>query len=267
MICLALVNISVLSAGCEPVTAAPLKAPRHGGIYVIAHRGAHNGIPENTLAAYRKAIELNVDFVEIDARMTKDGKIVSIHNATVDAYTEDAKGPVKGFTFDELRAMDIGSRVGPEWKNERVPSLEEALDTFKGKVGVYIDMKDAPVEQVAAEVIKRGMEHDAVWYITPPQVETMRKVCPECVEMPDPIFEAMLPVLLSTVRPRVVASSADHFTKTFAEKCHKLGVKVFVDDDGPDTWERLLADGADGIQTDEPAELIAFLEKRATEKK
>ncbi|MEO2048003.1 MAG: glycerophosphodiester phosphodiesterase family protein [Pirellulales bacterium] len=65
-----------------------LRTPKHSGIYVVAHRGAHTGIPDNSLAAYEKAIELGVDFVEIDIRATKDGKLVSIHNASIDAYVE-----------------------------------------------------------------------------------------------------------------------------------------------------------------------------------
>ena len=102
----------------------PLRAPKHGGVYVVAHRGAHEGIPENTLAAYQKAIDLGVDFVEIDVRTTKDGRFVSIHNSTVDAYGDGATGEVMDFTLAELRALDIGSRVGPEWEGAKVPTFD-----------------------------------------------------------------------------------------------------------------------------------------------
>ena len=54
--------------------------PKNGDTYVIAHRGVHNGIPENSLAAYQKAIDLGCDFIEIDVRKTRDGRMVSIHN-------------------------------------------------------------------------------------------------------------------------------------------------------------------------------------------
>ncbi len=63
-----------------------LPPPNNGGVYVIAHRGAHEGIPENSLPAFQKAIDLGCDFVEIDTRKTKDGAIVSVHNSTVDKY-------------------------------------------------------------------------------------------------------------------------------------------------------------------------------------
>ncbi|MBN2307888.1 MAG: hypothetical protein JXR94_02890, partial [Candidatus Hydrogenedentes bacterium] len=84
------VLVTALGAGAGPGAGSeeappPLKPPKHG-VYVVAHRGAHEGIPENTLAAYRQAIELGVDFVEIDLRLTRDGEYVSVHNSTVDDY-------------------------------------------------------------------------------------------------------------------------------------------------------------------------------------
>ena len=66
--------------------------PRNGNTYVIAHRGAHVGIPENSLPAIQKAIDLGCDFVEIDTRATKDGRIVSVHNASVDQYVVGKTG-------------------------------------------------------------------------------------------------------------------------------------------------------------------------------
>jgi glycerophosphoryl diester phosphodiesterase len=87
------------------------RTPRQGGVYIIAHRGAHRNIPENTIPAYARAIEMGADFVEVDLRTTSDGYMVSIHNGTVDAYTHDARGKVSNFTLEELKSMDIGNRV------------------------------------------------------------------------------------------------------------------------------------------------------------
>jgi hypothetical protein len=67
--------LSLTLIGCASLNRASvskLPQPRHGGVYVVAHRGAHNGIPENTIAAYKAAIEMGVDFVEIDLRTTRD---------------------------------------------------------------------------------------------------------------------------------------------------------------------------------------------------
>ena len=116
-----LVCLSALGLGCQVKTEQQLRQPKNAGIYVIAHRGAHIGIPENTLAAYQKAIDIGADFVEIDLRTTRDSGFVSIHNRTVDAYLNGITGEVAEFTLAELRALDIGSRLGPEWRGTRIP--------------------------------------------------------------------------------------------------------------------------------------------------
>ncbi|HOV75198.1 MAG TPA: glycerophosphodiester phosphodiesterase family protein [Candidatus Hydrogenedentes bacterium] len=250
---------AMLAAGNE---ALPLKPPKQGGVYVIAHRGVHDGIPENTLPAYKKAIEIGADFVEIDVRTTKDGHFVSIHNGEVNAYTKDAEGPVASFTLEQLRAMDIGSRVGPQWKEARIPTLEEILELCKGRIGIYLDLKNAPIPELARIVKARGMEHEMVWYIGGSMAPLLRSECPDCIAMPDPGPEMFLPGLLSTVKPRIVATTWKHCSRTFVEKCHASGALVFCDDGGPETWQPLLERGVDGIQTDRPEELIRLLGDR-----
>jgi glycerophosphoryl diester phosphodiesterase len=239
----------------------PQLPPAKHGIYVAAHRGAHKGIPENTLAAYRKAIELGCDFVEVDLRTSKDGVIVSIHNSTVDQYTEDASGPVKDFTFAELRALDIGSRIGPEWKAERIPSFAEILALCKGRIGIYLDLKSAPVEDVVALVREKNMAHAVIWYAMPQQLKKVRELCPECIVMPDPGHERLLPRLIEVFHPVVVAAVWRNFSESFVRTCHAAGAVVIVDESDPGCWEQALQWGADGIQTDHPEKLIAFLRK------
>jgi len=74
-----LVLFLIFSAKVSAQDKIYLPKPKQGNTYVVAHRGVHNGIPENTLAAYQKAIDLGCDFVEIDIRKTKDGRFVSVH--------------------------------------------------------------------------------------------------------------------------------------------------------------------------------------------
>lgn len=259
---LALAAFSGLLAVWDIAAASPLAPPRHGGVYVVAHRGAHAGIPENTLAAYRKAIELGCDFVEIDVRTTKDGQLVSVHNATIDAYAPGQTGKVKEMTLAELRALDIGSRVGPEWKEERIPTLEEIFALCAGKIGIYLDMKDAETEAVLGLVRKHGMERACVWYAGPKQQREVTALCAECVPMPDPGPEKLLPRMLENFKPRVVASSFDQLSEGFVATCHAAGAIVIVDESDASSWEPMLAWGVDGIQTDDPAGLIALLADR-----
>jgi glycerophosphoryl diester phosphodiesterase len=240
------------------------RAPRQGGVYVVAHRGAHEGIPENTLAAYRKAIELGCDYVEIDTRATKDGHIVSVHNEDVDSYTKDAKGEVKNFTLAELKALDIGSRISPSFATERIPTFEEILAVCKGKIGIYLDLKEAPVAQLVQLVQAQGMEREVLWYATAEELAELRALCPTCIPMPDPGPEANLAPLLETFKPGVVASVAKFLSEAFVQACHGAGAVVIVDEsrDPEPFWAQAVAWDVDGIQTDHPERLIAWLKAR-----
>jgi glycerophosphoryl diester phosphodiesterase len=266
-----LINIGIAAPASEAADSSKscLRTPKHGGVYVVAHRGAHNGIPENSLAAYEKAIELGVDFVEIDIRATRDGKLVSIHNASIDAYVEGASGKVRGFTLDELRALDIGSRVGKQWKGTRIPTLEEVLALCKGKCGIYLDLKEpAIIFDVAKTVHESGMEHDVLWYgpiFFLGVLKELQRRYPECIVMPDPIREMGIPLVVKGLQPKVIAATWDNYSKSFVDKCHAAGAIVIVDESDQSCWEEAIAWGSNGIQTDHPAKLIRFLKARKVE--
>lgn len=240
-----------------------LRAPNHGGVYVVAHRGAHGGAPENTLAAYRAAIELGCDFVEVDVRTTKDRQLVSIHDATLDSYTLKAHtGRITDLTLKELKAIDIGSRVDPKWKNERVPTIEEIFQLCHGKIGIYLDVKDAELTPLCNIVKKFGMENDVLWYIPSSKVQELRELCPNTWPMPDPGPEDNLQLLLDECKPQVVASTWKYFSPTLVRRCHGSRAILIVDDGGKETWRPMLDAHVDGIQTDYPAELIQVLRKK-----
>lgn len=257
------VLIGILWA-CSSPKSTLLKPPRHGGVYVVAHRGAHfeQKIPENTIPAYQKAIDLGVDFVEIDLRTTKDGHFVSVHNEEVDKYVlEDHPGLVAGMTLAELKQLDVGSRNSPEWKDTRIPTFEEILDLCQGKCGIYLDLKQAPVKPLIEMIEARGMEHDVIWYADDDELEAVKRICPESIIMPDPGPEKNLPELIKRFHPDVIAAVWKHVSGSFVKTCHKAGAIVIVDGKGPNTWEQALEWGMDGIQTDQPAALIEFLKK------
>jgi glycerophosphoryl diester phosphodiesterase len=249
---------------CFSAEQASLAPPRHGKVYVVAHRGSHVGIPENTLAAYRKAIEIGVDFIEIDLRVTKDRQLVSIHDSEIDGYALNGRtGRVADLSLAELKQLDIGSRVGSQWKDERIPTFEEILQLCKGRVGIYLHLKDAPVELAVDRVKQSGMAGQILWFADAARLEQVKKLCPECVIMPDPGAEANLPQIIERFHPRFVAAVWRNFSEGFAQTCHQAGVIVIVDEWGKSVWPKATQWGADGIQTDFPAELIEYLESRS----
>jgi glycerophosphoryl diester phosphodiesterase len=273
-IVLALMSLPGAIAGADPQKIDPVgpelqRRPKHG-VYVVAHRGAHNGIPENTLPAYAKAIELGVDFVEIDVRATKDGKLVSIHNHRIDSYVEGVTGRVGEFTLEELRALDIGKRMGETWIGTRVPTLDEILALCKGKCGVYLDLKEPGLlDEIAETVLRHGMEGDVLWYAPfhfMDRLKVFRDRYPQMILMPDPIQEKRIAALAEGLRPRVMAASWKYYSASFVRACHQVGAIVIVDERDSTSWNDALAWGSDGIQTDHPAALIAYLESPSGEK-
>jgi glycerophosphoryl diester phosphodiesterase len=106
----------------------------------IGHRGASGACPENTLAAFRKAIDLGADMVELDCQLTRDGEVVVIHDEALDRTTS-GRGPVSERTLTEIRALDAGSWFSRAFAGERVPTLVEVVECLRGKVTLNLEMK------------------------------------------------------------------------------------------------------------------------------
>src|SRR5512136_697214 len=111
---------------------------RRGRLLNIAHRGASAAAPQNTLAAFRKAVELGADGVELDVQLSADGAVVVIHDFTVDKTT-DGTGRVAAKTLAELKALDAGSRFSPQFAGERIPTLAEVFEAIDGKLLVNVE--------------------------------------------------------------------------------------------------------------------------------
>ncbi|WP_298827501.1 glycerophosphodiester phosphodiesterase [uncultured Planococcus sp.] len=127
----------------------------------IAHRGASGHAPENTMEAFQKGFEMKSDYIEIDVQMTKDGELVVIHDTTVNRTT-DGTGKVGDLTLEEIRQLDAGSWFSEAYAGEGVPTFEEVLDAFRGKVGILIELKAPELypgieEKIADALIERNM--------------------------------------------------------------------------------------------------------------
>ena len=122
----------------------------------IAHRGASGIAPENTLTAFKKAIEIGVDAVELDLHGTADGEIVVIHDASLDRTT-NLSGPIKQTTLEVIKRADAGAWFNPEFEGEPVPMLAEALACITDNAIAVLEIKD---ETIAAAVVQKIKEMD-----------------------------------------------------------------------------------------------------------
>jgi glycerophosphoryl diester phosphodiesterase len=120
----------------SPVEYTPRLLDVHG------HRGAAGLAPENTLAAFRKAIGLGVDALEMDLHVTRDGEVVVIHDETLDRTT-DARGSIADLTLEEVKRRDAGGKFAPAFRGERIPTLREVIELVKasGDIRIRLDLE------------------------------------------------------------------------------------------------------------------------------
>jgi glycerophosphoryl diester phosphodiesterase len=107
---------------------------------IIAHRGESYNAPENTLAAVNLAWKRNADAVEVDVHLTKDGKIVVIHDDNT-WRTAHTYGKVSKLTLEQLKLLDVGAYKGERWAREKIPALEEVVDTVPKGKQLFVEIK------------------------------------------------------------------------------------------------------------------------------
>lgn len=247
---------------------ADLPFTKHSFI-VVAHRGDHVEMPENTLAAYQMAIQHDVDFVEIDLRTTKDSVLIIMHDATIDRMT-NGHGKVSNLAYQELRSFKVMNKNRPGAEEYSIPSFEEVLQLCKGKINIYLDFKDADITQSYALIKKYGMEKNVIVYINNEnQFVQWRNIVPSMplmISLPDEINTAQkLTDFLKMHSVEVLDGDYNSYTAEMIKVAKEAGTKVLPDIQSADemnNWESAMQLQFDGLQTDHPAMLVAFLNSK-----
>jgi len=146
-------SITVLNAQNIP------EMPIHG---ICAHRGAMDTHPENTISAFKEAVRLGVQMIELDVQLTSDNHLVVLHDNTVDRTT-NGQGEISDFNLEQARLLDAGSWKSPEFKGERIPSLREALSAIPGNIWINVHLKGGAEmgEKVARVLVDEKKTHQA----------------------------------------------------------------------------------------------------------
>jgi glycerophosphoryl diester phosphodiesterase len=111
-------------------------------VQILAHRGSSAYAPENTLAAFRLAVEQRADWLELDVQQTRDGQLVAFHDLRVERTT-DGRGALRDLTLADLRTLDAGKWFGPEFAGERVPTFDEVLSLAReAGIRLFPEVKD-----------------------------------------------------------------------------------------------------------------------------
>lgn len=142
---------------CFPILGICQTEPKEKYIFEIelpgkglcAHRGAMGTHPENTLVAFREAIKAGAHMIEFDVQLTKDNKLVVIHDGTVDRTT-NGTGQVSELPFDEIRNLDAGSWKSPEFAGEKIPTLDETLSVMPYNIWLNVHIKGEKDKNMSA---------------------------------------------------------------------------------------------------------------------
>lgn len=239
---------------------------------VIGHRGTgDNSIaPENTISAFKFAEKNNAAF-ELDTMFSKTGELVVIHDSDVDRTT-NGKGMVDKLTLTELKSLDAGIKFSPKFKNEKIPTLAEVIDTFKGKTIIDIEIKSQAggdeakkIGEAVAKLIKeKGAEKDVfVTSFNPLVLEKIKETNPDVIrgqlysdfkDVPISFFTKYMLRNLKLnfkARPDILAPNFNLVDEEYVKEYHELGYKIYPwTVNKEEDMERLIKAGVDGLITD-----------------
>ena len=237
---------------------------------VIAHRGASGNAPENTLAAFRKAVALGATFIETDLQLSRDARFVAIHDASVNRTT-NGQGAVHDMTLADLRKLDAGSWFGSEFAGERIPTLEEILEfSKKNDVVFYLEIKPGASwggEHALVGALRESGEIPRAVVISfdATIVLNLRKIEPTLMtgllydgQIENPLDKAV------EIGARQVAVRGDLVTPALIAQAKKKDLQVVCwTVNHPAHMRMLAAAGVDGIMSDYPDRLVAAVRKEA----
>ena len=246
-------------------------------IALIAHRGASDAAPENTLAAIKQALPTPAEFIEIDIHQTKDNQIVVMHDASV-ARTTNGKGNIADLTLAEIKKLNAGSWYDTAYQNERVPTLEEVLQVVKGQKKLLIEIKKGNdyyegIENQTIALIQKYKAHN--WCTLQSFYDpVLEKIWKNEISVPThKLIVGKLPWLPLYYDhgfrwgnfdkyDRASAINVHHYfaSKAFIRHVHTNGFKTFVwTVDDPEEINALIDRGADGIISNKAASLLIQL--------
>lgn len=239
---------------------------------IFAHRGASAHAPENTLAAFRLAVDMRAPAIELDVKLTADRKLVVFHDLTVDRTT-NGHGPLKEKTLPELRQLDAGSFFGSQFRGETIPTLDEVFESVGRLIYINIELTNyaAPLDGLADEVAdlvkKHGMQ-DRVMFSSffPTNLIKIRKLLPGCpaglLTWEGTAGKLARGMIGAWITPRIIHPYTRDVTEAFMahQKRKARRVHVWTVND-PQDMRRLFALGVNGIFTDDPPLALKILEE------
>jgi glycerophosphoryl diester phosphodiesterase len=234
-------------------------------VAITAHRGAKIVAPENTLAAFRAAMDAGATFAELDVQHTRDRRLVVVHDGDLMRMADDPR-KVSELTATEIAAIDIGRKYGAQFAGETPPTLEQVIDLARGRMRINIELKynvpDPGLAPAVVELLRRKDFLDQV-VITSLDYAALKQV-----ERLEPSLKTGH--IITTAVGNVVRTEADFLslnaaraTPSLIRRAHAAGKEVHVwTVNEPELMLRMIERGADNVITDDPALLVRVMQGR-----
>jgi glycerophosphoryl diester phosphodiesterase len=245
-------------------------------VMVAAHRAGHNGHVENSLSAIQHAIDIGVDIIEVDVKVTTDSVVVLNHDGKIDRTTNGTGDPEK-YTWAELQKFRLEMPDGT-LTNERLATLEEALVMVKGKAMVDIDIKTSNLKPVVDVIKKTGTTQQVCFFDN--DYDALKEVIsllPEALLMPRAYSYQMADSALKVFSAEVIHIDESFYTPELTSLIKSKNARIWINaldgadrqiriGNGPAAIDTLVRFGANIIQTDEPEKLIGILKEKGLRK-
>ena len=240
-------------------------------VLVAAHRAAHNHHPENSLPAIEEAIELGVDIIELDVKVTKDGVAVLMHDGTIDRTTTGSGKP-SDYTLEELKEFRLIHEK--DTTENQIPTFTEALKLIRNNIMVDIDIKTDRLDPIIAAIKKCECENHVFFFDNDYEaLQYVREADPEFMLMPRAYSYEMADSAIVWFNPEVIHIDFKFYNLEVVELIKSNNARVWINALGlPDmafgtknedeAMDKILKHGANIIQTDQPKMLLEALRKR-----
>jgi glycerophosphoryl diester phosphodiesterase len=244
---------------------------------IVAHRGSSGHAPENTLAAFRRAVRDGADMIELDVRLTADGRLVVFHDRRL-GRTAEGSTDVSSRTLSELRQLEAGSWFAPNFRAQKIPTLAEVFRAVPRRVGLNIEVKTdgdrrgtAELEEALLEAIasETGKRYILVSSFNHGLLRRLHRRAPElrlgALYLSVRDWAKSPSTLARRLGVSAFVCSRSQLRKRFVRNAHRHGLTVFVY--GVNTLrhlERMRRFGVDAVITDFPEKMVRRAGKPTT---
>lgn len=237
---------------------------------IFAHRGACKYAPENTIAAFELALEQGADAIELDAKLSADGKVVVIHDQSVDRTT-DGNGRVNKLTLPELKKLDAGSFFDSKFAGERIPTLDEVFESVGKRIFINVELtnyasRNDELVPLVADIVKRHEIQKNILFssFAPVNLRRAQQLLPE-VPVGLLAFTGIMGVLNRSgyflkLSPKILHPYLADVSQRLVAREHERGRRVHVWTVNEESDLRRMKElGVDGVFTDDPITALRVL--------